>query len=64
MHPAEAAHGDLGMVTPEDVFIAISNSGETAELLAIVPIIKRMGAVIIAMTGHDGSSLARMPACT
>ena len=62
MHPAEAAHGDLGMVTPKDVFIAISNSGETAELLAIVPIIKRMGAVIIAMTGHDDSSLARMAA--
>ncbi|MBG7622293.1 KpsF/GutQ family sugar-phosphate isomerase [Herbaspirillum sp. AP02] len=62
MHPAEASHGDLGMVTPKDVFIAISNSGETAELLAIVPIIKRMGAVIIAMTGNDDSSLARMAA--
>jgi arabinose-5-phosphate isomerase len=62
MHPAEASHGDLGMVTPKDVFIAISNSGETAELLAIVPIIKRMGAVIIAMTGNDNSSLARMAA--
>ncbi|MFJ3047572.1 SIS domain-containing protein [Herbaspirillum chlorophenolicum] len=60
MHPAEAAHGDLGMVTPNDVFIAISNSGETAELLAIVPIVKRMGAVIIAMTGNDESSLAEL----
>ncbi len=62
MHPAEAAHGDLGMVTARDVFIAISNSGETAELLAIVPIIKRMGAVIIAMTGNDQSSLAQLAA--
>ncbi|HZG21650.1 MAG TPA: KpsF/GutQ family sugar-phosphate isomerase [Herbaspirillum sp.] len=62
MHPAEALHGDLGMVTAGDVFIAISNSGETAELLAIAPLIKRMGAVIIAMTGNDASSLARMAA--
>jgi arabinose-5-phosphate isomerase len=62
MHPAEAAHGDLGMVTPNDVFIAISNSGETAELMAIVPIIKRMGAVLISMTGNDASSLALMSA--
>ena len=62
MHPAEAAHGDLGMVTPNDVFIAISNSGETAELMAIVPIIKRMGAYLIAMTGNDESSLARLSA--
>lgn len=60
MHPAEASHGDLGMVTPGDVFIAISNSGETAELMAIVPIIKRMGAFLIAMTGNDASSLARL----
>ncbi len=58
VHPAEAAHGDLGMVTEHDAFIAISNSGETAELLAIVPIIKRMGAKLIAMTGSDVSSLA------
>jgi arabinose-5-phosphate isomerase len=62
MHPAEAAHGDLGMVTPNDVFIAISNSGETAELMAIVPIIKRMGAVLISMTGNNESSLASMSA--
>ncbi|MFL9926631.1 KpsF/GutQ family sugar-phosphate isomerase [Herbaspirillum lusitanum] len=62
MHPAEAAHGDLGMVTPNDVFIAISNSGETAELMAIVPIIKRMGAGLIAMTGNDESALARLAA--
>ena len=58
VHPAEAAHGDLGMVTENDAFIAISNSGEAAELLAIVPIIKRMGAKLIAMTGNDASSLA------
>ncbi|MCA1324090.1 KpsF/GutQ family sugar-phosphate isomerase [Herbaspirillum sp. alder98] len=60
MHPAEAAHGDLGMVTPRDALIVISNSGETAELLAIVPIVKRMGTVIIAMTGNDESSLAQL----
>jgi len=58
VHPAEAAHGDLGMVTEHDVFVAISNSGETAELLAIVPIIKRMGAKLIAMTGNPASNLA------
>ena len=58
VHPAEAAHGDHGMVTENDAFIAISNSGEAAELLAIVPIIKRMGAKLIAMTGNDVSSLA------
>jgi arabinose-5-phosphate isomerase len=58
VHPAEAAHGDLGMVTENDAFIAISNSGEATELLAIVPIIKRMGAKLIAMTGNEVSSLA------
>src|SRR5690606_20410750 len=51
VHPAEASHGDLGMVTREDVFIALSNSGSTEELLAIVPLIKRQGAGLIAMTG-------------
>jgi len=60
VHPAEAAHGDLGMVTERDAFVAISNSGETAELLAIVPIIKRMGAKLIAMTGNPASSLAQL----
>jgi len=60
MHPAEAAHGDLGMVTAQDVFIAISNSGETSELMAIAPIIRRMGAYLIAMTGNGESSLARL----
>jgi arabinose-5-phosphate isomerase len=58
VHPAEAAHGDLGMVTAQDCFIAISNSGETAELMSILPIVKRMGAPLIAMTGRPTSSLA------
>lgn len=60
VHPAEAAHGDLGMVTENDAFVAISNSGEAAELMSIVPIIKRMGAKLIAMTGNDASSLAQL----
>ena len=59
VHPAEASHGDLGMVTRDDVFIALSNSGESAELLAIVPLIKRQGAKLIALTGNAGSTLAR-----
>jgi arabinose-5-phosphate isomerase len=58
VHPAEAAHGDLGMVTAEDALIAISYSGESAELMAILPIVKRMGTPLIAMTGKPGSSLA------
>ena len=58
VHPAEAAHGDLGMVTEQDAFIAISNSGETSELMSILPIVKRMGAPLIAMTGKPQSSLA------
>ncbi len=60
VHPAEASHGDLGMVTGQDVFIAISNSGEAAELLAIVPILKRSGAKLIAMTGQPQSALAQL----
>ena len=60
VHPAEAAHGDLGMVTPQDAFIAISYSGESSELMAILPIVKRMGAPLIAMTGKPASSLAVM----
>ncbi len=59
VHPAEASHGDLGMVTREDVMIALSNSGESGELLVIVPLIKRMGGKLIAMTGNAASSLAR-----
>jgi arabinose-5-phosphate isomerase len=59
VHPAEASHGDLGMVTREDVFIALSNSGESEELLTILPLLKRQGAKLVAMTGNPGSTLAR-----
>ena len=59
VHPGEASHGDLGMITPPDVVIAISNSGETAEILTILPMIKRMGAKLISLTGNPQSSLAR-----
>ncbi len=59
VHPAEASHGDLGMVTRDDVFIALSNSGESEELLTIIPLIKRQGAKLIALTGNADSSLAR-----
>jgi arabinose-5-phosphate isomerase len=58
VHPAEASHGDLGMVTQDDVMIALSNSGESAELLTIVPLIKRQGARLIAITGNAKSTLA------
>ncbi|OND63163.1 arabinose-5-phosphate isomerase [Burkholderia pseudomallei] len=60
VHPAEASHGDLGMVTKDDVFVAISNSGESEELIAILPLIKRLGAKLIAMTGRPASSLATL----
>ena len=60
VHPAEASHGDLGMVTRDDVFVALSNSGETEELLTIVPIVKRTGAKLIALTGAPHSSLAKL----
>ena len=59
MHPAEAFHGDLGMVTADDVVIAISNSGESAEVVNILPIIKRIGAKIIAMSGRRHSALGK-----
>ena len=59
VHPAEASHGDLGMVQHDDVFVAFSNSGETAELLIIVPQIKRTGAKLIALTGNSDSTLAK-----
>jgi arabinose-5-phosphate isomerase len=58
VHPAEASHGDLGMITRDDVMIALSNSGESAELLTIVPLVKRQGAKLIAITGNPRSSLA------
>lgn len=60
VHPAEASHGDLGMVTANDVFIALSNSGETSELLGIVPLVKRLGARLIAVTGCAVSTLATL----
>ena len=59
VHAAEAAHGDLGMITPEDVVIALSNSGNSEEILTIVPQVKRRGASLIAITGNAGSALAR-----
>jgi arabinose-5-phosphate isomerase len=59
MHPAEASHGDLGMITEDDVVIALSNSGEVAELTALLPLIKRMGVPMIAITGGATSSLAQ-----
>jgi arabinose-5-phosphate isomerase len=59
VHAAEASHGDLGMVTADDVMIAISHSGESEELLSIVPLVKRQGARLIAMTGNRDSTLAR-----
>jgi len=60
VHPAEAAHGDLGMGTSDDAFIAISYSGESSELMAIMPVVKRMGGVLISMTGKPNSSLAQL----
>lgn len=59
VHPGEASHGDLGMITGEDVVLAISNSGKTAEVLTILPLIKRMGAPLISMTGDAESVLAK-----
>ncbi len=58
LHPAEAIHGDIGMITTGDVVVAISNSGETDELLTILPVIKRLDVPLIALTGRDGSTLA------
>lgn len=60
VHPAEASHGDLGMITARDVVLALSNSGTTPEILTIVPLIKRIGAGLIAMTGKPDSTLARL----
>ncbi|MFA6042025.1 MAG: KpsF/GutQ family sugar-phosphate isomerase, partial [Methylophilus sp.] len=59
MHPAEASHGDLGMITGQDVVLALSNSGESNEIISILPHIKRLGAKIISITGTDDSTLAR-----
>jgi len=60
VHPGEASHGDLGMITSDDVVLTISNSGETGEVLAIIPVIKRIGAKLIAMTSNPSSTLAKL----
>ncbi|MBN8557371.1 MAG: KpsF/GutQ family sugar-phosphate isomerase [Proteobacteria bacterium] len=59
VHPAEASHGDLGMIQAQDVVLAISNSGESDELVAILPLVKRLGAPLVAITGGADSTLAR-----
>ncbi len=59
VHPGEASHGDLGMITPRDAVLAISNSGETDEILTILPIIKRLGVPFIALTGNPSSRMAK-----
>jgi arabinose-5-phosphate isomerase len=59
VHPAEASHGDLGMIKPVDLVLAISNSGESDELMAILPVLKRLGVPLIAMTGNVASTLAK-----
>ncbi len=59
MHPAEASHGDLGMITDQDLLLAISYSGETDEIVTILPLVKRMGAKLVTMTGNANSTLAK-----
>ena len=59
VHPAEASHGDLGMIQPQDAVLAISNSGESQELTDILPLVKRLGAPLLVMTGNPQSTLAR-----
>ncbi|MCG7547285.1 KpsF/GutQ family sugar-phosphate isomerase [Pseudoalteromonas sp. Of7M-16] len=59
VHPGEASHGDLGMITSDDVVLLISNSGETGEVIGIIPVIKRIGAHIISMTGNEQSTMAQ-----
>lgn len=59
MHPAEASHGDLGMITGQDLLLAISYSGETAEVVTILPVVKRMGAKMVAITGNAKSTMAQ-----
>lgn len=59
VHPGEASHGDLGMITPDDTVLAVSYSGETDEIVLILPIIKRMGIPLVALTGSLGSSLSK-----
>lgn len=59
VHPAEASHGDMGMITTQDVVVALSNSGETDEILTLMPLIKRQGVPLIALTGNPDSTLAQ-----
>jgi len=59
IHPGEAGHGDLGMITADDVVIALSNSGETDEIITLLPVLKRLGVPLIALTGKTGSTLAK-----
>jgi arabinose-5-phosphate isomerase len=59
VHPGEASHGDLGMITRDDVVLALSNSGESAEIGTILPLLKRLGVPLIAMTGNSASTMAR-----
>ena len=59
VHPAEASHGDMGMITAQDVVVALSNSGETDEILTLLPLIKRLGVPLIALTGNPDSALAQ-----
>jgi arabinose-5-phosphate isomerase len=59
MHPAEASHGDLGMITSQDLLLAISYSGETAEVITILPLVKRLGAKLLSITGNPKSTMAR-----
>ena len=60
VHPGEASHGDIGMITRDDAVLALSNSGETAEILTILPVIKRLGVPLLAFTGNSDSALARL----
>lgn len=59
VHPAEASHGDMGMITAQDVVVALSNSGETDEILTLLPLIKRLGVPLIALTGNPDSTLSK-----
>ena len=60
VHPGEASHGDIGMITRDDAVLALSNSGETDEILTIIPVIKRLGVPLVALTGNPNSTLSRM----
>lgn len=64
VHPGEASHGDLGMITPKDLVIAVSYSGETAEIITILPLLKRLGVDLITLTGSPGSTLGSAAAVT